>query len=62
MIELLRGPRKFRKALCHRAIDLATERHHQIGDVLQALPSPLVEFRRLAVAGGQRIDFGVVAR
>src|SRR6202012_565189 len=34
----------------HGAVDLAPERHHEIGDAVEPLPAPLVEFRRLAVA------------
>src|ERR1700722_20578323 len=44
-----------------RAIDLAPERHHQTGDAVEPFPAPLVEFRRLAVARRQRIDFIVGA-
>jgi hypothetical protein len=43
--------------LRHRAIDLTTERHDKVGNQLEPLPSPLVKFRRLAVARCQRIDF-----
>jgi hypothetical protein len=54
-------PRKIRKALRHRQIDLAPERHHQFCDALQPFPSPAVEFRRLAVARGERIDLVVAS-
>jgi hypothetical protein len=49
--------REFCKALRHRPIHLAPERHDEIGDAVESLPSPLVEFRRLAVAWRQGIDF-----
>ena len=41
------------------AVHLAPERHHEIGDAIEPLPAPLVEFRRLAVARRQRIDLVV---
>jgi hypothetical protein len=41
---------EFRKTLGDRAIYLAAERHHQIGNAVQPLPSPGIEFRRLTVA------------
>src|SRR6266849_10673942 len=47
--------------LRHRPVDVAPERHHEIGDAVEPLPSPLVEFRRLAVARRQRIDFVVAS-
>src|SRR5450432_3123915 len=50
---------KFGKTHRHRPIDLAPERHHEIGGAVEPLPAPLVEFRRLAVAWRQRIDVGV---
>jgi hypothetical protein len=43
--------------LRHRSVHLAAKRHDETGDQVKPLPSPLVEFRRLAVAGSQRIDF-----
>jgi hypothetical protein len=43
--------------LRHRPVHIAPERHHEIGDAIEPFPSPLVEFRRLAVAWRQRIDF-----
>src|SRR5580704_3819329 len=52
-----RGNCESREMLRHRAIDLAPERHRQLGDAVEPFPSPLVEFRRLAVAWRQRIDF-----
>src|SRR5579883_639280 len=54
-------PRKPRKLLRHFAIDLAPERHHQIGNAVEALPAPGVEFGGLAVALGARIDVAVIA-
>src|ERR1700754_2347678 len=53
---------KLRKRLRHRAIDLAAGRHHEIGDALEPLPAPGVEFRWLAVARRQRIDLALRAR
>jgi hypothetical protein len=38
-------------------VDVAPERHHKVGDTVEPFPSPLVEFRRLAVARRQRVDF-----
>src|SRR6202790_4151754 len=55
----LRHSHKFRKLLRHRPIPLASERPPEIGDPVEPLPAPLVEFRRLAVARRQRIDFVV---
>ena len=52
---------KSRKFLRHAPIDLAPERHDDIGDAIEPFPSPLVEFRRLAVANLQRIDLVVGA-
>src|SRR5664279_1213709 len=54
--------RESRKALRHCPIHLAPERHHQIGDAVEPFPSPLIEFRRLAVARRQRVDFVFGAR
>jgi hypothetical protein len=51
-----------RKTPRHRPIHIAPEWHHEIGDAVESLPSPLVELRRLAVARRQRIDFRVGAR
>src|SRR5450755_2753937 len=48
---------EFRKSLRHRPIHLAPERHHEVGDAVEPFPSPLVEFGRLTVTWGQRIDF-----
>ena len=42
--------REFRKALRHRPINLPPERHDEIGDAVEPLPSPGIKFRRLAVA------------
>jgi hypothetical protein len=53
--------RKLRELPCHGAIDLAPERHHEIGDAIKAFPSPLIEFRRLAIALTQWIDLLVEA-
>ena len=53
--------RELRKTLRDFAIDLAPERHHEIGDAVKPLPAPLVEFRRLAVARRQRIDLVVMS-
>jgi hypothetical protein len=50
-----------RKTLRHRPIDIAPKRHHEIGNAVEPLPSPLVEFRRLSVARCQRIDFVIGA-
>src|SRR3954466_7931636 len=50
-----------RKSRCDFAIHLAPERHHEIGDMVEPLPAPLVEFRLLSVARRQRIDFAVLA-
>ena len=47
--------------LRHRPIDLAPERHHEIGDAVEPLPAPCVEFRRLVVARRQRIDLVIAA-
>jgi F-type H+-transporting ATPase subunit epsilon len=47
---------EFRENMCHRAVGVAPERHHEIGNAVEPLPSPSVEFRRLAVARRQRID------
>ena len=52
---------EFREDLCHGAIDLAAERHHEIGDAVEPLPAPGVEFRGLAVARRQRIDLALAA-
>src|SRR6267142_2571882 len=49
-----------RETLCDFAINFAPERHHQIGDAIELLPAPLIEFRRLAVARRQRIDLAVM--
>ncbi len=54
-------PCEFRENLGHRAVDVAPERHHQIGDAVEPLPSPRVEFRRLAVARRQRIDLVITS-
>ena len=43
--------------VCHGPVHVATERHHEVGDAIKPLPPPLIEFRRLAVACRQRIDF-----
>jgi hypothetical protein len=43
----------------HGPVHVAAERHHEIGDKVKVLPSPLIELRRLAVARSQRIDFRV---
>jgi hypothetical protein len=51
-----------RKTPRHRPIHFAPEWHHEIGDAVELLPSPLVELRRLAVAWCQRIDFLLGAR
>ena len=48
---------EFRKMLRHHSIYVAPERYDQIGDAIEPLPSPLIEFRRLAVARHQRVDF-----
>jgi hypothetical protein len=48
---------EFRETFCHRPIHIAPEGHYQIGDAIESFPSPLVEFRRLAIARRQRIDF-----
>src|SRR4051794_5990454 len=56
-----RRPREFREASGDCAIDLAPERHHEIGDPIEAFPSPCVEFGRLAVARRQRIDLLVAS-
>ena len=53
--------RKFRKTLRHRPIYIAPERHDEIGDAIEPLPSPPVEFRRLTVARRQRIDFVIAS-
>src|ERR1700738_5168310 len=50
-------PAEFRKSLRHRSIHIAPERHQGSGARSEPLPSPLVEFRRLAVARRQWIDF-----
>src|ERR1700738_3567010 len=34
-------PAEFRKSLRHRSIDIAPERHHEIGDAIEPLPWPL---------------------
>ena len=58
----LRGrAREFREKLRHRAVDVAPERHHKIGYAVEPLPSPRVEFRRLAVARRQRIDLVIAS-
>src|SRR5512140_838994 len=49
--------RECRKTLRYGPIYIAPERHHEIGDAVEPFPSPLVEFRRLAVTRRQRIDF-----
>src|SRR6185437_14285262 len=54
-------PGEFRKTCGHRAIDLAPERHHEIGDPIEALPPPCIEFSRLVVARRQRIDLLVAS-
>ena len=43
------------------SVDLAPERHHEIGDAVEPFPAPCIEFRRLAVARRQRIDFVVAS-
>src|SRR5260370_19882929 len=48
--------REIRKTLRHCRIDFAPERHHEFRNALQPFPSPSDEFRRLAVARGERID------
>src|SRR5258708_35864524 len=53
--------REIRKTLRHCRIDFAPERHHEFRTALQPFPSPSVEFRRLAVARGERIDLIVAA-
>src|ERR1700728_3654479 len=53
---------KRRKTLRHRPIDVATERHHEVGDTVEPFPSPLIELRRLAIARDQRIDLLLLAR
>src|SRR5439155_7769655 len=59
--QALRPLREIRKGLRHRPVHLAPERHHEVGDTVEPFPAPLVEFRRLAVARCQRIDFVVTA-
>src|SRR3954453_15480538 len=52
---------KFRKELRHRPVDLAAERYHEVGDAVEPLPAPLIEFRRLPVARGQGIHLVILA-
>lgn len=52
---------EFPKKLGHLPIHVAAERHDEIGDTVEPLPSPLVEFRRLAVAWRERIDLIVAS-
>src|SRR5215471_3959335 len=60
-IEFSLSPRKLRKLPRHLAIDLAPERHDEIGDAVEPLPAPGIELRRLIVARHRRIDFVVAA-
>jgi hypothetical protein len=53
----LRPSRKSRKTPRHHPVHFAPERHHEIGDAVEPLPAPGVEFRRLAVTRRQWIDF-----
>ena len=50
---------ELRKGPLDAPIHLSPERHDQIGDAVEPLPSPLVEFRGLTVARCQRIDLVV---
>src|SRR5882762_6073684 len=52
---------KFREAPRHFLINAAAERHDQIGDAVEPLPAPGIEFGRLAVARRQRVDLVVAA-
>ena len=48
--------RKSREVPRHGPIHVAAERHDEIGDTVEPLPAPGIEFRRLAVARRQWID------
>ncbi len=59
----LREPEVREAKLCERCemlrdgpIHIASERHDEIGNTIEPLPSPLIELRRLVIARGQRID------
>src|SRR5262249_471579 len=45
----------------HLAIDLTAERDDEIGDAVEPLPAPGIEFGRLVVARRRRIDLVVAA-
>src|SRR3954454_527718 len=56
-----RGGCKSRERAGDRFIYVAPERDHQIGDAIEPLPAPGIEFRRLAVARRQRIDLVIAS-
>src|SRR6266436_3370697 len=56
------SPRKVRETPRHFAIDLAPERHHEIGDAVEPFPAPAIKFGRLAVAWRQRVDIPIISR
>ena len=50
--------REAREFLHHAFVDLALERHHQVGEVLHRLPAPFDEFRLVGAAGRMlHVDF-----
>src|SRR5436190_6010526 len=52
---------EFHKMPRHHPVHVAPEWHHEIGDAVEPLPAPGIEFGRLAVAQRQRVDLVVAA-
>src|SRR5882724_6955416 len=52
---------KFRETPRHFLIDVAPERHDEVGDAVEPFPAPGIEFGRLAVARRQRVDVVVTS-
>src|SRR5689334_21830455 len=49
------------KCLRHHSVHIAPKWYDEVGDTIEALPAPGIEFGRLAVARRQRVDFIVAA-
>ena len=53
--------RELRKMLRDAAIHLATKRHDEIGNAIEPLPAPGIEFSGLCIARRHRVDLIVAA-
>src|SRR5213080_1520843 len=57
----LTSPCEFRELKRHCPVHVAPERHHEVGDAVELLPAPAIEFGRLPVARRQWIDLVVTS-